>query len=205
MNTQPQTIEEQEIWKYVPQFDGYLQASNLGNIREYIQIIKSDGLPHVIKNRAMKILNNSTTDFKKGNTVNYRGQSYCANRLIFNAFFHTPHSSFRILHKDGNTYNRRPDNLYCEDSSCKGEANYQAKLDATQIYKLCYDFVNGYKAKALAEKYNIHFMNVYRVLRNNIWQSVNRPKITRQIIKKYKKNILAFLEKKLIIENSKKS
>ena len=199
MNTQPQRIEEQEIWKYVPQFDGYLQASNLGNIREYIQIIKSDGLPHVIKNNVLKPNENNKT-----NIVSYKGKFISVNRLIFSAFFYIPKTSFRILHKDGNIYNRRPDNLYCEDSSCKGETNYQAKLDATQIYKLCYDFVNGYKAKALAEKYNIHFMNVYRVLRNNIWQSVNRPKITRQIIKKDKKNILAFLEKKLIIENSKK-
>lgn len=186
--------DEIEIWRYIPQYDGFLQASTFGNIREYIQIIKSDGLPHVLRNRPINISSRGI--------IRYKGPEQSVNRLIFSAFYHIPPTLHRVLHKDGNSNNKRPDNLYCENIAAKGEQNYQAKLNSQQIYNLCYDFINGHNAKVLSEKYNIHFMNVYRVLRNNIWQSVTRPTITRQILKTDKKKILKAIEEKL---NSKQS
>ena len=180
--------DQKEIWKYVPQYDGFLQASNLGNIREFIQIIKSDNKPHILVNRPINI--------SRGCFM-YKSRTQSAAYIIYCTFVGTPNLGRRIRFKDGNNLNRRPQNLQSENTTQKGEKNYQAKLTNIKIYQLCLDFINGFSGKALAEKYNIHYMNVYRILRNKIWTSVTRPTVTRQIINRDDNKIKKFFEEKV--------
>ena len=51
--------------------------------------------------------------------------------------------------------------------------------------------------KALAEKYDIHFQNVYRILRNKIWKSIERPAITKNKIKQNKEYLINYFIDKI--------
>lgn len=179
----------EEVWKYVPQFDGFLQASNLGNLREFVQILKSDNRLHIIKKKLIEIRENGL--------VSYQGKVISAPRLIFSAFYTKIGKGYRISFRDGNNQNRKPENLMSESTSLNAEENYQAKLSSSSVYKLCLDYVNGFNAKALSEKYNIHYMNVYRVIQNNIWKSVERPKLDRKYIKENKEYLIKYFNNKI--------
>ena len=194
--------EQKEIWKDIPQFEGFLQASDHGRIREYILVLKPDNSVIVWKNRIINIINDSSGT-NSANTFSYLSKRINANKAIYSAFFDVPTTYYKIRPKDGNNLNTRPDNMDCIElkpkiiKKYKAEDNYQAKLNNKQIYQLCLDFINGFSGKALAEKYNIHYMNVYRILRNKIWTSVTRPTVTRQIINKDDNKIKKFFEEKV--------
>lgn len=189
VKNKPFNPTEEEIWKYIPQYDGYLQASSFGRIREYQVMIKSDGKPHVIKNKILNIQNN-------GNLA-YKTKTIRAQHLIFSAFFHIPIRGTRVFFKDGNPLNRRPENLFYSGQALKGEENYKAKLTNQKVYALCLDYINGINASILSEKYGIHMQNVYRVVYNLIWESVERPSLSRNIIKKDKAKLIEFFQSQL--------
>lgn len=95
--------------------------------------------------------------------------------------------------------NRSPENLLFTsiNPGKQGEQNHNAKLSSVKVYELCLDYINGFPGKALAEKYDIHFQNVYRVIRNTIWKSIERPAITKNKIKQNKQYLINYFTDKI--------
>lgn len=91
-----------EEWAPVPEFDGYLEASNIGRI-------KNAWTGKVLK---------QGTDTKgyKIITVNILGQTYTrsVHRLVASAFIEGDHTGMDVHHKDTNKTNNKLSNLeYC--------------------------------------------------------------------------------------------
>lgn len=91
-----------EEWAPIPEFEGYLEASNMGRI-------KNTWTGNVLK---------QTTNKKgyKSITVNILGQQYTreVHRLVASAFIDGEHTGMDVHHKDGNKANNKLSNLeYC--------------------------------------------------------------------------------------------
>lgn len=167
---------EDEIWKDIPSFIGFLQASNLGRIREYI-VVKANGFPDIVyKNRILKIIECNTEPYIA--KINYNGKVYYAARLIAEAFLKDFERKKIVGFKDGNNKNIRPDNLKIQKApgiSAKGYNNWQAKLNDEKILEIVELIKKGYSARTIAKKYDIHWQNVYRIAYKKIWKHVERP------------------------------
>lgn len=172
-------MEEKEIWKDIPSYIGFLQASNLGRIREYI-VVKVKGNPDVIyKDRIINIT------YFKGDypipKISYKGTK-SASRLIAEAWMKDFDKKKFIGFKNGDYKNIRPENLKMINSipppAAKGSDNWQAKLNDEKILEIIQLIKDGYSARKISEIYGIHFQNVYRIAYNKIWKHVTREVIT---------------------------
>ncbi len=107
----------EEIWKDIPNYEGYYQASNLGNIRTCERIIKcSNGKINKYKSKNRKP---SLSEYrmialsKNGNLKMYK-----ISRIIANLFVKGQSGIRNIVnHKDGNKHNDISENLeWCTNS-----------------------------------------------------------------------------------------
>ena len=167
-----------ETWKNIPSFDGLLQASDQGRIREYI-VVKNNKKEIVYVDRIIAIAKNGV--------AKYKNTGIKAARLVAEAFIKKFDNECLIQYKDGDSTNLKPDNLILVPASYvypKGQDNYQAKLKDSDVLDICEKLIRGESAIQIAKNYGIHPNNVYRIARNEIWTHVERPKISIRNAKK---------------------
>ena len=99
-----------EIWKDIPNFEGYYQASSIGNIRSLSREVNNFIGTRKIKGKVLKK--------KKCNVYEYvilskNGKYYSksVHRLVAEAFIPNPDKLPQINHKDENPLNNCIDNL----------------------------------------------------------------------------------------------
>lgn len=169
--------DKQEVWKDIPSFKGFLQASNLGRIREYIVVKVKGSADIVYKNRIVNIT--YPTNPYPIPKIFYKGTK-CAARLIAEAWMKDFDKKLFIGFKDGNYKNTNPDNLIMRKSCpnpVTGHNNWQAKLDNEKILEIIQMIKDHNSARTIAEKFGIHPQNVYRIAGNKIWKHVKREVI----------------------------
>lgn len=107
-------MEEKEIWKDVPGYEGIYQASTLGRIRSIDRLFYRNGFEVKVRGRMMKQSGN------RGHGVGYnivslwkdgeRKQGY-VHRLVASTFIPNPSGLTCINHKDRDIKNNRVSNL----------------------------------------------------------------------------------------------
>lgn len=114
-----------EIWKDIPGFEGYFQASSMGRIKSldriiphprlYQQFVKGQVLSQsVSKNKNLKT-GEPMIDLRVTLTVEGTAHYFNTRRLIYQTFI-DPHLNYKkdklyIINVDGDGYNNRPENL----------------------------------------------------------------------------------------------
>lgn len=192
---------EKEIWKSVPSLDGFLQVSNLGNVRVYVIALVNNKEQVYIN----QVLNKYSDQFNKSIKIAYKKNAMILSRLIAETFLENFTEKMAVLFFDGNNENLIPSNLKLlskGDTSPKGDANYQAKIKNKDVLDICLKVLKGVKAKDIANEYGIHEVSISRITRKDIWKHVNRPYFSiREINKSESKQDLIDEFNKLIKNN----
>ena len=106
-----------EIWKDIPGYEGYYQASNLGNIKRLETKTKcfDNGKTvayRTVKERVLKQVTNANGwYYAVVLSVNQNKKMINTHRLIATAFLPNPNNYPLVMHKDNNGLNNNVSNL----------------------------------------------------------------------------------------------
>lgn len=101
-----------EVWKDIPNYEGYYQVSNLGRVKSLKRIIiRRDGKPYLQKEKILQPIRNHKGYCQCFLTINFKGNSKAIHRLVAETFIPNPNNLSQVNHKDGNKENNCVDNL----------------------------------------------------------------------------------------------
>lgn len=101
----------EEAWKPIPGYEGYYEASTLGNIRNVPRIVNGRWGPYRLRQHILK-----TNDVRHGYlqvkfSIDNHKEQPLVHRLVAKTFIPNPQGLPQINHKDGNPSNNAVSNL----------------------------------------------------------------------------------------------
>lgn len=184
----------EEIWKDIPGYEGYYQASNLGGVRRLDRVVKEIGKRGAVKlflgGQLLPTISNDYfyyTLSKNGTTKRYR-----AHIIIAKIFVPNPFNYPEVNHKDENKRHNEASNLeWCTNKyninygsgvkrrsktqkgsirlSESGEKNHNSKLTENQIKSIFYDIRT---LKEIAKEYGVSFSLISLIKNRKTWKQV---------------------------------
>src|SRR6267154_1525530 len=104
---------ENEIWKDIPEYQGYYQASNLGNIKSLNRIMYVEKrlrfLP--LKGKLLKPKKDRDGYLNVTLCINHKLKYYKVHQLIAKTFLKNINNYPEVNHKDFNKQNNKVENL----------------------------------------------------------------------------------------------
>lgn len=122
----------EEIWKDIPEFKGYYQASSMGRIRRVGDYSNQNAKWELKSPRILKPKDNGRGySFL---TLSIDGVHYYRyiHRLVAQTFINNPNNYCEINHKDGNKKNNNIDNLEWCDRAYNNKHAYEKGLKSVQ-------------------------------------------------------------------------
>lgn len=102
----------EEIWKDIPRYEGYYQASNTGRYRSIDrEVLRSDGKRMHIRGKELKLTKGLDDYAVMLLTRNSKTHPILAHRVIAQLFLPDFDATLTVNHKDGNKFNNSVDNL----------------------------------------------------------------------------------------------
>lgn len=177
-----------EQWKAIPGFEGYYEASTLGNIRsvsrkviihgasgDYERSLKSKPMTPLPDGKGYYLMVELSRDG--------RSKRYLIHRLVAQTFIENPESLPEVNHKDENKRNNRVDNLeWCthaynnnygsKKTASRGEGNAQCKFSEATILELKRQYKPNdpeFGTKGLSEKFGISISHVSAIIHGRRW------------------------------------
>lgn len=168
-----------EIWKPIPEYEGYYEVSNTGKVKSLTRtIIDKNGVQYTYigKEKTPSIANHgyySVTLYKQHQT-----KTFLIHRLVALVFLPNPNNLPFVNHKDENKLNNNVENLeWCsqEYNNNYGTVNERKSQTLTQnsiimcnknTHEPIKEFFNVYKALEYLNKPRNGNGNIYKVLKN---------------------------------------
>lgn len=175
-----------EVWRDIPGYEGYYQASNLGNIKSLPKKYKPLGRILKPQQRNNYLIVSLSRDGKS--------KSQSVHRIIMKTF--KGESNLTVNHIDGNKHNNKLENLeYCTPRDNSRHV-FISKIKTTNTEKfkdeIIKDYKNGVTLTKLTKKYHVDLRHLKMFLLENGFELKERrtgkyPKIiNRKIIKEVK-------------------
>ena len=101
----------EEIWKDIPNYEGYYQVSNLGNVKSLARFVKHGKRKMFVKERLLKTRKNKNGYLAIYPCKNGVSTAMDVHRIVGSAFIPNPNGYTDINHKDGNKENNIVGNL----------------------------------------------------------------------------------------------
>lgn len=166
-----------EIWKSIPDYSGYYEASDKGMIRsvprKFVRKIK------ILKQAVTPDGRLSVSLLKNGNS-----KTFLVHRLIGLTFISNPENKPQINHIDGNPKNNSLDNLEWSTrsenrlhafriglQSHKGDSHNNRKLNSGQVKEIR-KLRGKMKQREIAELYNVTTSTIGNILTNRLWSNI---------------------------------
>lgn len=158
------------IWKDVPGYQGFYQASNEGEIKSLSRIVKHNlGGDKILRERILKGYVNKYGYRRIELSKNGTSKQYSEHRLIALTFL--GESDLTVNHKDGNKLNNNIDNLEYLSGADNTKHAVETGLikNNSNIYKteIIKDYQNGYRLRELESKYKTSHHDIRRILKEN--------------------------------------
>lgn len=138
----------EEIWKDIPNYEGYYQVSNYGRVRSLNKVVKCNRGTRL---RKIKILRSSITNrgyLSVGLCKENRQKKLLVHRLVAEAFIPNPHNLPIVNHKDENQLNNCTENL--EWCTQKYNVNY-----GTAIQRMSEKLLNNPKTSKTVLQFDL--------------------------------------------------
>lgn len=175
-----------EVWRDIPGYEGYYQASNLGNIKSLPKKYKPLGRILKPQQRNNYLIVSLSRDGKS--------KSQSVHRIIMKTF--KGESNLTVNHIDGNKHNNKLENLeYCTPrDNARHVFISKIKITNSERFKdeIIKDYKNGITLVNLTKKYHVDLRHLKKFLLENGFELKERrtgkyPKIiNREIIKEVK-------------------
>lgn len=177
-------MRNKEIWKDIPGFEGYYQASNLGRIRslDRSRAVMSRWQKHIEKKHKGKVLDFSKKISGSGyyNVVlSINGLKYykTVHRLIAMTF-KGDGDGLQVNHIDENKLNNKVDNLEWVTGSQnkihsihRGNHN-TVKLSPSLVKKIRIALDKGVSSRVISNFMGVHSSTVHRIKNRKIWKTI---------------------------------
>ena len=137
---------QNEVWKDIPEYEGYYQVSNFGRVKSLARQRKSGyGSISKVRERIMKSKDDKDGYQLHGLSKDGQTKTFRLHKLVAICFIDNPKPELfnQINHIDGNKLNNKPENLEWCDSShnqreaiklgLKGGKPYNPRIDSTPI------------------------------------------------------------------------
>lgn len=111
-----------EIWKDIPNYEGFYQASNLGRIKSLDrEVVNRNGVKLIFPAVLLKLCSGKTSPYLCANLCkNNINKKYMVHRLVAMCFLPDWNSRLEVNHIDGNVFNNNVSNL----EMCTRRENY---------------------------------------------------------------------------------
>ena len=185
-------MTNKEEWRDIPNFEGYYQASNLGNIRSVRRTVKhKDGKVTVFKGKVLK----PSPNIKGYPTVylskNCKKYTTAVHRLVALTFIKNVESYSQINHINGIKTDNRVENLeWCNNqqncahahregfvNSAKGERVGTSKLKRHEVLFIIDSYPNQFSAKEICALFGISKGEPSRIRRGGGWKHMDKFRI----------------------------
>lgn len=159
-----------EIWKDVPGYEGYYQASNLGRVKSIERVVKHNyGGPKKIKERILKGNVNRHGYLRVNLSRKGLRKSFSIHRIVAMTFI--GESDLVVNHIDGVKTNNNINNLEYVTSQENtahavrtGLIKNNSRINKDKIIK---DYQNGSRIRELEKKYNTSHHDIRNILSEN--------------------------------------
>lgn len=166
-----------EIWKPIPGYEGYYEASNMGRIRSVERQIEHKRYPGKLVRRTSRILRNATlTNGYKAIALSKGNKKFRhkVHRIIALTFIPNPDNLPCIDHINGKRYDNRPENLrWCtvrQNAFWREESKGHVRNQSRTI--LCKEtggtFKTSYEAAEWVNKKNMTNSTNWKTIAGNI-------------------------------------
>lgn len=177
----------EEVWKWIPNYEGTHQASNLGRIRSVDRVVPVKGNKEEFSRRKGRIMKQFTHPYgykilrlcREGKCTSLK-----VHRLVLAAFKGYKEDLPYVNHIDGNKSNNNLDNLeWCTASynqkhaynlglrsPIKGEDKKDAKLTLPDIVTIWCYLLEGFELKPIAEYFGVSLSTISHIRTKRNWK-----------------------------------
>lgn len=171
----------EESWEPIFRYEGKYEVSNLGRVRSFKRIGKTQNKPRILKPNLRGEGYHYIQLRRKGRTFTHK-----IARLVADAFIPNPLSLPIVNHRDARHTNDRADNLeWCDQSynlayayrlgtkiPVRGEESPHSKLTNESVRSLREWIRDGHGVRATARKFGVSHTTVRRILSGSKWKHV---------------------------------
>ena len=176
-----------EEWRDIPDYEGWYQVSNLGNVRSLDrEIIYSNGKVYKQKGRKLKSTLKKTGYYYVSLSKNNTKPKFDVHRLVAITFLENINNYNCINHIDGDKCNNNVSNLeWCSYSynakhaleiglneTMKGERNGASKLKDSDVVEIKRMLSKGIKGYEIAKKFKISQSTISEIKNNKKWTHI---------------------------------
>lgn len=172
-----------EVWRDIPDYEGFYQASSLGRIRSVPRYVNGPrGKPILLKGRIMKPSAGPNGYLHFGASKHGKTTTTSVHRAVAMAFIDNEEGLPVINHKNGNKLDNYPWNLewastsenidHALDTGLRndfGERSFHAKLSINDVKEILKLRADGASYSLLAAKFGVSRSNIRFIVAGRSW------------------------------------
>ena len=174
-----------EYWSDIPNYEGYYQVSNHGNVRSLNRsVVQQNGRKQFIKGKTIKPHLTNKGYFKVHLWRDGKKISRSIHRLVAMAFLANSLNKPQVNHINGcktdnnlcnlewNTQSEQQIHAYQNGLQARGEKHHYAKLSLEEVIQIKQSLKSQVLQKDLAAKFNISQQTISAIKTNSRWNDI---------------------------------